>query len=181
MGVLSMVLGISTQTLAAGFMTCKVSLAKANAAGLMPLENDITLNIARIQSSNFELNKCSKTEVKEHNLTLSLCATEDTEAIGIFSAGVIVTDSGAKELQFASASQLMATPRASGRPLVFLRGESTLTDSFKAKMEAAGLEFPQYSGGDSLAIDDAVKNAFAKGVLTEKDIVSVGITDCFIK
>ncbi|WP_374073977.1 hypothetical protein [Bdellovibrio bacteriovorus] len=177
LGVMTLALCIGSQALALS-MECTVGATTATNSGLMPIENDITLNTTEVQrNGSLDLKKCSTTEAL--GMTLSFCATDDMEAIGIYKANVTILEKN-NEAYFSTAQELLATPKK-GRSLISLLSISTLTPQFMQKMDQAEISYPEYKGGDSLMIDDAVAAAFRKNVLNKSDVVNVSIGTCTLK
>ena len=161
-------------------MKCELNIMKASVDGLMPEASPVQLNGSQVQSGHFDPSKCSETLTSE--LKIILCTQENKDAVGIFEANVLIEDIHSKkdDLGFTNANVLLATAR-NGAKLITLNSQSGLTPHFIKKMTAAKIKFPEYQGGDSLAIDDVVEKAFKKGILVESDIVVVSLDSCEIK
>ncbi len=68
-------------------MECSVGMNRASSGGLYPMEHNIILKSAIVQSEgSVDLKRCSSTTIQ--NLSVSLCAIEDGEAAGIFRAEI---------------------------------------------------------------------------------------------
>lgn len=165
----------------AGTMDCQIGFTTASSGGLMPSEKIVTLKTTSVQKpASLDLKKCSVTLTAD--LKINLCAVEDAEALGIYKAEVVIEDPKGIDngLNFSVADNLLATAKNGGK-LIALNSKSALSPVFIKKMVAANLEFPEYQGGDSLMIDEAVAGAVKKGVLAENDIVTIAITSCSVK
>ncbi|KHD87706.1 MAG: hypothetical protein OM95_12830 [Bdellovibrio sp. ArHS] len=176
----ALLFGFSGQALALS-MECSVNMTTATSGGLMPIEKAITLNATEIQQeTRLELAKCSDTTLA--GMTVKLCAIEDGDAAGVFHAELsIEREAGGDELDFTAARDILALSKKQQRALVSVVSESALSPHFVKKMDDANMTFPEYKGGDSLMIDEAVAAAFKKGVLNKSDVVTVGIERCRIK
>ncbi len=171
-----------SSTVFAKNIECNISILKAASGGLMPAEKTITLKETPIQGNRLDLAKCSTTIVSD--LKLSLCGIEDSEAIGVFNAELMLDENSTQEpdaFAFTSAGALFANSKKGEGKLVRLNSQAALSPVFVKKMHAAKLDFTDYKGGDSLQIDEDVAAAFKKGVLTDSDIVSISIESCRIK
>lgn len=175
-GALLMAFSFGSQAMAMS-MECSVGMNRATAGGLYPVEREVVLKTAVVQSGDVDLQKCSSTQLQ--NFSISLCAIEDSEAAGIFHAEIAIFNKD-QDQRFTAGKNLLAIAKK-GSDLVTLTSASALTPSFEQKMESAGVAFPDYSGGDSLMIDEAVVKGFKKGAITNDDIVSVGIANCKLK
>ncbi|WII73397.1 hypothetical protein QJS83_05880 [Bdellovibrio sp. 22V] len=153
-------------------MQCGVQMVTASHIGLVPMDDEFVLAAAPVTDTS----KCATTTVK--NMTLSLCAAEETEALGIYKVQVSMSDS---EGRIATAREILATSKNDAEDLISIYSECDFTPQFVRKMHAAGLQYPGYRGGDSLMIDRAVAAAFQKGVLDKHDIVLFNIGNCELK
>lgn len=171
---------VISSTVMAKTMECNVSMNMANAGGLMPAERMVKLQGVKVQSGHLDVNQCSLSQIS--NLSVTLCGIESTEAMGVYSAEILIEELGAKkeEMNVTAAYSMLGTSKA-GKGLVELNSKSALSPSFTKKLMEANIQFPEYQGGDSLAIDESVATAFKKGVVTESDIVSISIDSCEIK
>lgn len=176
-GVITLTFCIGSQAFALS-MECTAGATTASNSGLMPIENDITLNATEVQrSGSLDLKKCSTTEAL--GMTLALCATDDLEAAGIYKASLTILEKN-NEAYFSTAQELLATPKK-GKSLISLISVSALTPQFMQKMDKAEIAYPEFIGGDSLMIDDAVAAGFRKNVLNKSDVVNVSIGTCTLK
>lgn len=175
----ALLLSLGSQAMAAS-MECSIGLTTATAGGLMPMERTITLKASEVRpEAKMELSECTDSDIL--GMTVTLCAIEDGDALGVFHAELFINRDGGEELEFTSAKDIFAYSKKRAGALVSLFSEGTLTPQFMKKMDDANLTYPEYKGGDSLAIDDAVSAAFKKGVLNKNDIVSLSIESCRLK
>lgn len=170
-----------TSAVQAKTMTCELGVLRASSGGLMPANENIQFkDSVVIQDGHLNIDKCTQTQITD--MKLSLCALEYKQTIGIYNVELLIEDvqsdlKSQDTFDFTSAATLFATAR-NGSDLVDLKTESALTPQFIKKMNTAKIKFPDYKGGDSLMIDDAVKKAYKKGVLRESDIVTVDVRSC---
>lgn len=161
---------------------CNINLLQASSGGLMPVQKAITLKQTLLQKSGaLDLNQCSTNIVSD--LKIQFCGIEDAEAVGVFKAELVMDENNkqpSEEIDFTSAGSLLAISKKGGK-LVILDSKSGLSPVFIKKMSAAKLDFPDYKGGDSLQIDEAVADAHKKGVLKDSDVVSIEIESCILK
>ncbi len=174
-------LAISSTALANN-IECNINLLQASAGGLMPIEMAVTLKQTLLQKSGFlELKQCSDNVISD--LKIQLCAIEDSEALGVYKAELVIEDNNKQpsdEIDFTNAVSLLAVSK-NGGSLVSLSSQSGLSPVFIKKMIAAKLDFPDFRGGDSLQIDAVVSSAYSKGVLKNSDIVAIDIESCTLK
>lgn len=171
-----------SSTVFAKNLECNISILKASSGGLMPAEKTISLKETLIQGNRLDLAKCSNTIVS--NLKLNLCGIEDSEAVGVYTAELLIDENKSQPsdaFAFTSATGLFANSKKGEGKLVRLNSQDGLSPVFVKKMTDANLNFTDYKGGDSLQIDEDVAAAFKKGVLTDSDIVSISIESCHIK
>jgi len=142
----------------------------------------ITLKETLLQNAgSLDLKKCSHTKISDLNIVA--CGLEDSEAVGVYRAELNISDkltATNDAFDSTTATDLLATPKK-GTQLVSLVATSALSPVFIKKMTAASIEIPNYQGGDSLEIDDAIAAAMKKGVLTTQDIVAIAIDHCRLK
>lgn len=180
--IIALAVGLSSSSAVASWMECSVNVLTASTSGLMPSEKPVALKIARVQDQgNLDLKKCSSTAISD--LQVTFCAIEDSEALGVYMAEIVVEDKNETDkesLNFTSGNTVLATPKK-GRELVGLMSRSALSPIFIKKMIAAKLDFPDYQGGDSLQIDLAVEKAVKAGAINFSDIVSLSLDSCQLK
>lgn len=163
-------------------MECGLGVMTATAGGLMPTEKPTQLKSVKVQlQGDLSLKGCSENTVED--LKITFCALEDSEAQGVYSAQILVEDKNEKDkdsLNFTSGSNLLALPKK-GTVLVNLQSTTALSPIFAKKMEAAKLEFPDYKGGDSLQIDEAVSQGVKYNAIKAGEIVAVSLDSCVLK
>lgn len=177
-GAMVLALGLGSQAMAASAMSCKLSVYVASASGLMPLEKQLTVAGVQIQGTQgFDLANCKNENYA--GVGFSLCAL-DTEAKGVYQVELSVYPAGSKDLDFQSVGQILAEPKK-GNTLIGFEFKTAMNPQVTTKASAGGIKVPEYTGGDSLAIDQAIGEAVDKGIVNKNDVVALSIGDCSAK
>lgn len=178
LGAMVLATTLGAQTFAASSMTCKLTVHVASVSGLTPLAKDLVISGIQIQPSHrFELDACQNESYGD--MELSLCAL-DTLAKGVYKIELSAFARGQKDFDYHSVGQILAEPKK-GDILVGFEFKTVMNPQFTTRASAKGIDVPEYTGGDSLAIDDAVSEAFKKGIVNNSDVVAVSIGDCSAK
>lgn len=175
---MALVMSLGSQAFAASTMTCKLGVYVASVSGLMPLEKDLTISGIQIQSTQgFDLEKCQNDTYA--GVDMSLCAL-DTEAKGVYKIELSLFARGQRDFEYHSVGQILAEPKK-GSTLVGFEFKTAMNPYFTTRASAKGINVPEYTGGDSLAIDEAVGEAVKKGIVDKSDVVAISIGDCSTK
>lgn len=166
-----------SSTAFAASIKCNVNPLLADKAGyLMPVAKMTPLKTEIQDAKNLKFEKC--TPAKIEGLSVTLCAV-DSEFVGGYDVALFST-AGAVEETAVSSTSLLATLK-NGKGLIVVNGVDNVLESFLSKTRAAGINSPTELTGDSLALDEAVKQGMEKGVLTPNEPVVLSLQDCSLE
>lgn len=174
-----------SSTVFAATLECGVKTFNATATGLIGTDKVVTSLQAKIQSeSDFKLDNQNCLTNSVAGLDLNLCGVEHNEATGVFAALITVTNKGDSAFNIEnsnSGAEYLLAQSKKGSTLAILNAKGALSPAFRQKMTAANLEFPEYVGGDSLQIDEAVKIGVEKGIIKKDEVVFIYADSCSLK
>lgn len=163
----------------AATMTCELENFVADKGGLMPAPTPTIISNLVVQTTDsIQEDQCQKFQIDSE--PAAICAILAPNTKDVYQAAIIMEggdDDDSSIFNLAIAYALFGLHK-NEKDLVFLKSESILHPTFKIKMTAANLSYPNYKGGDSAQIDEAVVSGVAKSVIPVGSVVSVGLGNC---
>lgn len=163
---LSLILASLSLSAFSASITCEVAPLLTNNIGLYPGE-ELFLT-AKVGD---DMNGCSRLE--KYGQELEFCANED-DIIGIYSISFVAVEPG--HMTYSTAFHGVSR---STLELQRLKSETEIIGSLYKKIDAADISIPSsLDRGDSVAVDEAVKQAFLKNIVKKDEIVAFQINSC---